>query len=570
MFSRSAPVEGSATAPAASTPMDKTQFTFRKCVWLCVPALVVGAILRIWFLMAIPEGSYSADSSSFFEPTRRLIVKHRWDVSEKRRWLYPVLLLPTAFMPSSPVRIVPIAQHLMGLVTILGVGWVVGNLTKVRALTVPAVTLLYAVWPRVLWYEHEVMAEAIFIACFILMVALAFPAGALKDRRRLFWFLVAAGLVVSIRPHGRGIWGSAMVFAVLIAGWPGRWDWKAWASAPRALWGFVAALCRRNWESLKEARAQVAAVSARCLRWDWKCLAAVLAGIVLIKTSGNPGQGNWLLLNSTLPLVDLEGEKFAKYRAELKPLILETRAHGLAYAATQENYKKRLNSRYPDKVSPEWAALTRNRPLFSEVCATFAHEALLNHPFRFLQLTSTKCLIAMRADASRSNFDPPEFWKKLEELDASRWEKNAREMQMAFGVNSREEYEALKDRRRNNQFAARPFLSWVSWNFSFVEADIDEQAPTLSFHVCWMGVLALAGLLISLFPSRFKATVILWMPAFAYFFTVFAIGDRLPRFAHPVEWVGWVLAAVAVDAVLTGIWGLLRRKSSSPTTPVPA
>jgi hypothetical protein len=55
-----------------------------------------------------------------------------------------------------------------------------------------------------------------------------------------------------------------------------------------------------------------------------------------------------------------------------------------------------------------------------------------------------------------------------------------------------------------------------------------------------------------------------------YFFTVFAIGDRLPRFAHPMEWVGWVLAAIGVDAVLTGLWGLFRKKSSSPSAPLPA
>jgi hypothetical protein len=569
MFSRSTPVEGGTDTVAAPASADKTRFTLRKCLWLCLPALIVGAILRIWFLMAIPEGSYSADSSSFFEPTRRLVLKHTWDVSAKRRWLYPVLLVPTAFLPSSPVRIVPVVQHAMGLLTIFGVGWIVGNLTKVRAVTVPAVTLLYAVWPRVLWYEHEVLAEAVFISAFVLMVALAVPAGALKDRRRLFWFLLAAGLVVSIRPHGRGIWGAAMLFAAFIAGLPWRWDWAAWKDFAVVVKDWLQTVVRRNWEGCRAVAARLPAINARCLRWDWKCVGAVVVGIVLIKTSGNSGQGNWLLLNSTLPLVNPDGEKFAEYRAALKPLILDTRADGLAYAATQEKYKKRLNSRYPDKVSPEWAALTRDRPLFSKVCATFAHEALLRHPFRFFQLTSAKCLLALRADYARSTFDPATFWKKQAELDPKRWKKNAREMQMAFGVTDRAEYDALMVKRQTNQFGAVPFLQWVSWNFSFVKADFNEQARTLTFQTCWLGALAIWGFFVSLFPSRFKSMVIVWFPAMMYFFTVFAIGDRLPRFTHPMEWVGWVLAAVGVDAVLTGAWGLFRKKSSSPSAPIP-
>jgi hypothetical protein len=361
-----------------------------------------------------------------------------------------------------------------------------------------------------------------------------------------------------------------MLFAAFIAGLPWRWDWRAWRDFVVGMKDAALAAVRRDWIRWRAVAARFPGINARCLRWDWKCVAAVLLGVLLIKTSGNAGQGNWLLLNSTLPLVDLDGKKFPEYRAALKPLVLETRADGLAYAATQENYKKRLNSRSPKEVNAEWAALVHDRTLFSKVCATFAHEALLQHPFRFLQLTSAKCLIAMRAENARSTFKPATYWSKQEELDPKRWKKNAREMQMAFGVKDRAEYDALVAQRRTHQFGAVPFLSWVSWNFSFVKADFDEQARTLTFHMCWLGALALWGLFVSLFPRRFKATLILWLPAFMYIFTVFAIGDRLPRFAHPVEWVGWVLAAIGVDAVLTGAWGLFGQKSSSPSSPVSA
>jgi hypothetical protein len=530
--------------PAAAEPTSR--FTWQQCLWLCLPALIVGAVLRIWLLAALPEGSYSADSSSFFETTRKLALKHEFLVSHKRRWLYPLLLLPTPLIPPSPIRVVPIVQHALGLVTIFGVGWIVGNLTRFRKLLIPAVTLLYAVWPRVLWYEHEILAEGIFLAGFIWMVALALPRGALKDQRRLFWFLFAAAFVVSIRPHGRGIWLAAMLSTVLLADWSWLREVKNW---DRKFW---------KWDCWE------------WKRWGWRCWAVVAASVLIIKTSGNNAQGNWLLLNSTLPLVNLEGEKFAEYRAALKPLVLETRADGLGYAATQEKYKKRLNSRYPDKVSAEWAALTRDRPLFSKVCSTFSHEALLAHPFRFAQLTGAKIMLAMKADWARSTFAPEAFWRKQEEINPKRWIKNAREMQMAFGVKDRAEYDALVAERRTRTFAPLPFLHGVSWNFGFVKADFNEQTRALAFQVTWLGWLAVLGFGVALLPWRFKGLVVLWLPAVLYLGTVFAIGDRLPRFVHPIEWVGWVLAAVAVDALLTGACGIFRRKSSSPSAPAAA
>ncbi len=532
--------------PAHESTAPKSRFTWQQCLWLCLPALIVGAVLRIWLLSALPEGSYSADSSSFFETTRKLMLKNEFLVSHKRRWLYPLLLLPTPFIPPSPIRVVPIVQHALGLVTIFGVGWIVGNLTHFRKLLIPAVTVLYAVWPRVLWYEHEILAEGIFLAGFIWMVALALPLGALKNQRRLFWFLFAAMFVVSIRPHGRGIWLAALLSTLLLADWSWLRGVKNWG---REFW---------KWDCWE------------WKRWGWRCWAVVAASVLIIKTSGNNTQGNWLLLNSTLPLVNLEGEKFAQYRAALKPLVLETRADGLGYAATQEKYKKRLNSRYPDKVSAEWGALTRDRPLFAKVCSTFSHEALLAHPVQFAQLTGAKILLAMKADWARSTFAPASFWQKQEEINPKRWIKNAREMQMAFGVKDRAEYDALVAERRTRTFAPLPFLHWVSWNFGFVKADFNEETRALKFQTTWLGVLAILGFGVALLPWRFKGLVVLWLPAVLYCVTVFAVGDRLPRFVHPVEWVGWVLGAVAVDALLTGGWWLFRRKSSSPPAAVAA
>ncbi len=495
-------------------------FTWRQCLWLCVPALVVGAILRIWLSVAIPEGFFGPDSNSYFETTTRAWLKHSLKVSDKRRWIYPVLLVPTPLIPPSPARVIPIAQHAVGLVTILGLGWIVGNLTRFRGLWVPLVTTLYAVWPRTLWYEHEIVAESIFLSAFVLMTALAFPIGVLKDRRRLFWFLLAAALVVAVKPHGRGIWLAALL---------------------------VAALITRN-----------------PLKWDWKCWGAVGVGLLVVLTSGKSSQGNWLLLNSALPLIPTEGEKWPEYREVLKPLITETRRDGLSYAWTQGLYKKRLNNPDPDAVSPIWAKLIKDKLKFSEVCSTLAREGILAHPITFAQLTVMKSLIALRDEESESAFTPERFWALQATRNDSRWIDDPREMELVYKMNAAQ-YATLTAERATRSFGAAPFLARLPRTFALLDADYDDVGRKFTLRPYWMGILVLLGLAVCLLPRRFAATSVLWLPVGCYFVTVFAVGDRLPRYVQPVEWVGWVLVVVGLDALL----GLVLPREKAPALDPP-
>src|SRR5450432_3680163 len=107
--------------------MNQTNFTFRECVMLCLPALVIGLVLRILLTMAVPEGFYGSDSNSYFDTARKLWNEHRFAVNDKRRWLYPIMLAPSPVLPVSPARSIPFAQHLIGLASILGIGWITGH-----------------------------------------------------------------------------------------------------------------------------------------------------------------------------------------------------------------------------------------------------------------------------------------------------------------------------------------------------------------------------------------------------------------------------------------------------------
>src|SRR4029453_4886746 len=110
-------------------PMPDAPFTFRRCLLLYLPALIVGTALRISMMAALPEGFYGPDSNSYFPTAKRLWNEHKWSVGEKRRWVYPIFLAALPPLPGTPSRIVPVVQHVCGLASLLGVGWIVGHAT---------------------------------------------------------------------------------------------------------------------------------------------------------------------------------------------------------------------------------------------------------------------------------------------------------------------------------------------------------------------------------------------------------------------------------------------------------
>jgi len=322
---------------------------WRRCLLLCLPALILGAALRITVMMALPQGYYGPDSNSYFDTSSSLWLRHEWELGPKRRWVYPLLLIPAPAIPGETVTTVAVVQHALGLVTVFGIGWIVMHLTRRPTIWVPLVTTMAALWPRMLWYEQEVVAECLLLASIVLAIALAFPVGALRDRRRLFWFLMAAALIVAVKPHGRPIWLALMVSAVLLAGAPWRWGKACWL--------------------------------------------ALAASFAIIFTTGSSKQGPWLLLSSTFPLVDTEHGKWPEYRQMLRPFIEEARTDISQYPWKQDRYKKMLTeSGENPTLGPEWHTLLddKKKTKFLKVCRDLAVDAIIHNPVTYTRMVFQK------------------------------------------------------------------------------------------------------------------------------------------------------------------------------------
>ncbi len=512
--------------PPSTQLAPKPGFGWKRCLVLCLPALILGSVLRLWFLTAIPEGFYGADSPSYFQAVDRLWNEHRLSFSDRRRWLYPFALCPLPALPFSPARVIPLAQHLLGLGTIFGIGWIVGNMTRLRELWVPVVTLLAALLPQTLWDEHEVISETLFLAFFVLTVALAAPRGALRDRRRLFWFLLAAAAVAATKPHGRAIWLGSVAAAALLAGNPFRWDRRCWG--------------------------------------------ALAAAALVILTTGEKRQGSWLLLNSTLPLVDLDAPKFKNYRDALRPAVLRARAGLDQYAWLQKDFKKPLEDKDPTQIGPVWAGLTLREKEFNTVCKNFARGAILAHPVLFAELTLRKIAIAFaHSHDLEENFDPPDFWRNQQIENDQQWVKYTPQLRLYYGMD-KPAYEKLVEARRGGRNPGTPLVRAFAKRIPWAEEHRDAATGKYWLSIGWLGVVAIPAFLCCLGRAHFRRTALLWLPAFLYIGVVYAIGDRKGEYLQPVEWACLVLVAIGLDVALhagysLGVGALKKR----PPTPLP-
>jgi len=117
---------------------------------------------------------------------------------------------------------------------------------------------------------------------------------------------------------------------------------------------------------------------------------------------------------------------------------------------------------------------------------------------------------------------------------------------------------------------AKPFLDWIARHFSWLE-ETSVASGRKGLRVQWLGWMTVLGFITCLTPRRFAATLIIWLPMFLYLGTVFAVGDSLDRYLHPVDWINLLLPAVGLDSVLAALYLLVTRwRSGLKETPLPA
>ena len=197
----------------------------------CLPALLIGLVLRIVLCVHLPFAYYHDDAPDFLHTPDQLLNDFKFELHAKKTFLVPLVYTVPFLLRTPALLAIPIFQHLLGLGMILLIGLLCRLWFRHWRLFILPLTVLAAINPFFLWYEHTLMAETIFIFT-TLLVALAGTLYALEQSRARFAFLLSAlVLEAGARPEGKLLFGFGIFLVLLL-------HWRAW----REMWPRFAAI----------------------------------------------------------------------------------------------------------------------------------------------------------------------------------------------------------------------------------------------------------------------------------------------------------------------------------------
>jgi hypothetical protein len=509
-------------------------------IW-AVPALVIGAVLRLLLLSYIPYAYWGSDSRSYYSFAHQLLDQGVVNLEEKRRYLYPLFLVPISLLPGEPLRWLAWVQHALGLATLIPLAYVVRRtLVHWRWWIVP-VTVAWAGMPMVLWYEHELLGETLFFSLIVCTIAgwVAWAEEArLARAHRLFWcFFIPLALFILTKPSGRFVLPGLCVGLMLLKAWR-RLAWTHWT--------------------------------------------ALFLLLVVMLTMGSKKQGAWLLYVATFPLTSLDSPSHAEYKAEIRDMVEPLRRELDTYYLRDDAPFAFLESPDEQDVRPLWKALNADTDKRSRLYLDLALEGIRARPDLFLYLGLQRVV----ASANLSEFKDSRFAgdyyavrfrddyeDAIEDLARGR----RTSVLTAFAVHEPlppwEEFRA-RLAPRPNSLAARVVINWVRGyervadvvrmprSEKLNERGIGRARPTL------LGAWLLLGMLLSLLP-RYRATLGVWMlVSVSYLVGVFLVSQPNPRYFGPAWAMLLPLFALPADALLRALRLPCRTRVDAPCSAV--
>ena len=91
----------------------------RDALLWALPAIVLGGVLRWMLTSYLPYAYWGSDSRSYFSFAELLLDSGKISLYDKRRYLYPIYLLPVSMLPGATLKWVAWIQHLGGLLTLV-------------------------------------------------------------------------------------------------------------------------------------------------------------------------------------------------------------------------------------------------------------------------------------------------------------------------------------------------------------------------------------------------------------------------------------------------------------------
>ncbi len=486
----------------------------RDAILWAIPALIFGAILRLLLLSYSPYAFWGSDSRSYFGFTNGVLNDFYFSLNEKRRYLYPIFLLPVSLLPGSALRAIAWIQPLLGLLTIVPFAYIVRRIFVGWKILIIPLTALYAGLPVFIWYEHELIADTILFSGMVWMLGgwMAWVGQARIERARAlwWWFFTPLAIIALTKPSVKFFW-PGILFALLVA--------KAW----------------------------------RVLNWkQWSALAAVfLIGFSM----GDDDQGSWLLYNTAFPYTQLDTPRHAEYKAEISDWVLAKRARIDSYADEDYEVQKYLRGPGKDKSRPLWAALGKDKNRMARVSRDLAMESILARPDMFLKIGLHRLLGSCNpADLDYDRFEADYFAARLR-VDLAGKRTPEEMLRIAFGIPSKAPFPSKEQ-----------FWSWTCphpdsavsrWMVSYVKTyqqlgelvkrPTGERRSFDQYRLTWLGWALLLGAIAACFPP-FLRTVGVWVIGMtAAMLATYLVGIQHVRYFAPMWPIVLLALAIVID-----------------------
>lgn len=496
----------------------------RDAVLWSIPAIIFGFVLRAMLMSYSPFAYWGSDSGSYFNDAYRFVSEGKVGLEAKRRYLYPLFMVPIAALPGSPLKWTALVQHTLGLVGLIPLTYAVRKVFLCWRFLIIPVTLFFAGMPVVIWFEHELIGETLFFSA-ILWACAGWCGWTLeKDRhperaRQLWWwFLVPFAIALLTKPAGRFY-------------------------LPGIILGLVAA---RAWRVLK-------------IRHVMPLLFVILLGAGM----GTEEQSSWLLYSAAFPLTRLDTPLHAEYKAEIRDLVQQSREHiGSYYANDYSGFLRRLQDQ-TDR--PLWRELADDKKRKAQIFNELSKEAIMARPDLLLFISFQRLLDCINP----STFKNERF---AATTYASRWEDLYNEMvakkrdpllKQLFGISqnaptpSFEEISKTVSPKPDAKAAQwlQGYAVWFGRTFDFLRKPKTSD-PTHrgieTFRIEPLGYWLIIGFVISLIAPRYRLSLgILAVTALSYLLGVFCAGVPSARYFGGAWPMLVLVLAVPADVVLS-------------------
>jgi hypothetical protein len=484
-------------------------------------------------LSYIPYAFWGSDSGSFFDFAHDLLTQGEVTMDAKRRFIYPLWMLFIAMLPGSPLHWTTWLQHLLGLVTLIPLAYTVRKIFISWRWWVVPVTALYAGLPVIIWYEHELIGDCLFIDCVVWACAgWAAWVESRHTQRTLnwWWFFVPFALLILTKPSGRFYIPGILLGLGLVRAW-------------------------------------------RIL--DWRHALLFIVALSLTLRMGRQDQSSWLFYSTAFPLTRLDTPLHADYKAQIRDLVEESRS---AIDTYYDNDRSGFLRFLDDTAGrPLWQKLAQDKATKTRIYKDLALEAIKARPDLFLYISFQRILSSANSlEFKRQRFAGVTYAKRFKHLYDEMSLEDPDYFRFLFALPKSAplpDYETVAQWVSPNPTSRaaailQAYVETVSDRLNFLTTSGSRmKGKVTAMGLTWLGWWLAGSALLSVILKRYRNTLGVWCIASGgYLLGTFLFAVPSPRYFAPAWPVLALLLALPADTAVH----LVRTMLSRVRAPAPA